>query len=102
MTEDWTPELRLRATDEGCLLTLAGVTYGNGATLQAASNDLMARLFDVATAIRSGRYRLSSELGAPQPDVLAFLWEVGDLAAHGGDIRARVLGGVPTQRASAD
>jgi len=101
MTETWTPELRLYATDDGCQLRLVGVTYGNGATMQEASNDLLARLFDLATAVRSGQFRTTSELGAPDLRVMDFLWEIGEIVAQGGDIRQRVLD-VPAPRQPAD
>jgi len=97
----WTPELQLHARSGICRLSLVGVTYGNGETLQEASNDLMARLFDLATAYRAGRYRLSSEFGTPQARVLEFLWEVGEIATRGGDIREHVLG-IPAQRIPAE
>jgi len=96
----WTPELQLHVKNGLCRLTLAGVTYGTGATLQDASNDLMTRLFDLATGYRAGRYRLSTELG-PQSQIMTFLWEVGDLASKGGDIREYVLG-APGVRTAAE
>lgn len=101
MSETWTPQLRLESRPDRCRLSLDGVTYGNGATLQEASNDLLARLFDVAMGVRRGGVRLTSETGRPDPRVVGFLWEIGELAARGGDIRARVFG-VPTQRAPSD
>jgi hypothetical protein len=99
MTEAWTPELRLQARADGCRLSLVGVTYGNGASLQDAGNDLLVRLFDLAVAVRAGGLRLSAETGHPDHRVLDFLWEVGELAARGGDLRQRVFG-VPKQRSS--
>jgi hypothetical protein len=101
MTAEWTPELRLHAKSDRCQLHLVGVTYGNGATMQEASNDLLARLFDLGTATRAGRFRATSELGMPNRQVLDFLWEIGELAARGGDIRRRVFD-VPAQRPPAD
>ncbi len=88
----WTPELRLDTPGGICRLSLVGVTYGNGPTLQEASNDLLARLFDVALAVRAGRYRVTSEGGRPDHRVMDFLWEVGEIAIRGGDIRERVFG----------
>jgi hypothetical protein len=101
VTVDWTPELRLHAMSGRCQLHLVGVTYGNGATMQEASNDLLARLFDLATAMRAGRFRAVSEFGSPNRRVMDFLWDVGELAARGGDIRARVFD-VPSQRPPVD
>lgn len=88
----WTPELRLDTPGGACRLSLVGVTYGNGPTLQEAGNDLLARLFDVALAFRGGSYRVTAEGGRPDHRVMDFLWEVGEIAIHGGDIRERVFG----------
>jgi hypothetical protein len=90
MTEAWTPELRVHAHGDQCRLTLAGVTYGHGPTLQEAGNDLLARVLDLALALRAG-YRVTGE-ARQDPRVVEFLWEVGELAVRGGDIRPRVLG----------
>ncbi|HEY7174707.1 MAG TPA: hypothetical protein VH442_07310 [Micromonosporaceae bacterium] len=101
MTEAWTPELRLRASAGRCQLRLVGVTYGNGATMQEASNDLLARLFDLAVTVRDGLYRPTTELGVPDLRVLDFLYEIGEIAARGGDIRQRVFD-VPAPRHPAE
>ena len=69
--------------------------------MQEASNDLLARLFDLGTATHEGRFRATSEFGAPDRRVLDFLWEIGELAARGGDIRQRVFD-VPAQRRATD
>jgi hypothetical protein len=90
MTEAWTPDLQMRAHGDQCRLTLVGVTYGNGRTLQEASNDLLLRVLDLALGLRAG-YRANGE-ARPDPRVADFLWEVGELAVRGDDIRARVLG----------
>ena len=90
MTEAWTPELRLETRGGRCRLDLAGVTYGNGATLQDAGNDLLARVFDLALGLRAG-YRVTGE-AHPDARVVDFLWEIGEIAIRGGDVRARVLG----------
>jgi len=84
-----------------CQLHLVGVTYGNGATMQEAGNDLLARLFDLATALRAGGFRAASEFGPPNRQVMDFLWEIGELVARGGDIRGRVFD-VPVQRPPSD
>lgn len=91
----WTPELRLHETGNGCRLTLAGVTHGNGHTLQEAADDLIARLTNVIVAMRSSGFRMPPELGPPDRRVLDFLWELGELMRRGVDIRDRVLGLAP-------
>jgi hypothetical protein len=97
----WTPELELRAEGGRCRLSLVGVTYGNGETLQEAGNDLLVRLFDLAVAFRDGRHRMETNGGRGWSEVMEFLWEIGEIAARGGDIRGRVFG-VPEQRTPSD
>jgi hypothetical protein len=88
----WTPELRLDARAGRCRLTLIGVTYGNGATLQEAGNDLLVRLHDLAVGMRRGAYRPIAEAGGADLRVTGFLWEIGEITARGGDLRTRVFG----------
>lgn len=90
MIRAWTPELRVETRAGRCRMTLVGVTYGNGATLQEASRDLVCRVLDLALALRAG-FRASTE-ARPDPQVVEYLWEIGEMATRGGDIRARVLG----------
>lgn len=88
----WTPPLRLHGDSDRCRLTLVGVTSGSGSTLQEAANDLLVRLYDLALALRHGDVRVTSETGPLATDIAGFLWEIGDTAARGGDLRARVFG----------
>lgn len=92
MPETWSPPLELDARPDRCRLSLVGVTYGNGTTMQEAATDLLVRLHDIALGLRRGGYRCTSELGLPDPQVSGFLWEIGELIARGGDIRQRVFG----------
>jgi hypothetical protein len=91
MGERWVPQLRVGETATGCRLTLVGVTYGNGDTLQDAADDLVARLLNLVIGMRTSGFHFASELGAPDRRVLEFLWELGELANRGGDIRERVF-----------
>jgi hypothetical protein len=93
MSERWTPPLRLEETGGGCRLSLVGVAHGNGSTLQEAADDLIARLLAFVMAVRSSGFRGASELGPPDPRLLEFVWELGELTARGEDIRERVFGG---------
>lgn len=89
MTPDvWSPELRLEDRAGRCRLTLVGVTYGNGPTLQDAANDLMTRLYDLALGLRANGFPAKVPV---DPRVAAYLWEIGEIAVRGGDLRARVL-----------
>jgi hypothetical protein len=92
MDRQWTPELRVHETGAGCRLTLVGVTYGNGETLQDAADDLVTRLLNLTLGVRSSGFRLPSDAGRPDPRVLELLWDLGEMAAHGQDIRERIFG----------
>ena len=88
MSEPWTPRLELHDRAGRCRLTLVGVTYGNGSTMQEAANDLLVRLHDLAVGVRRGGFRATRA----DPRIAAFLWEIGELTARGASIRDRVLG----------
>jgi hypothetical protein len=81
-----------------CRLHLGRYAHGNGETLQDAGDDLVARLLSLALCFRSG-FTTSTEL---PPDLrwLNFVYEVGDIAARGGDVRERIFGsrGTPRER----
>jgi hypothetical protein len=95
MAEAWMPNLQLRETAGGCRLSLTGLAHGDGPTLQEAADDLIARLLGVVMSVRTSGFRIVSELGPPDRNVLDFLWELGELAARGEDIRPRVFGAAP-------
>lgn len=92
MAGGWAPELSVDETSTGCRLTLAGITYGNGHTLQEAADDLVARLLTIVLCSRTSGFRIPPGLGPPNRHLLEFLWELGDIAARGDDIRDRVFG----------
>jgi hypothetical protein len=87
----WTPPLELRLVDGQCRLSLAGVARGEGATLQEASEDLVVRLLSVLMAVRKSGFRVASEMTVDHR-LLDFMWELGELAASGHDIRDRLFG----------
>ena len=86
------PALSVRESAGRCHLTLAGLTYGVGLSLQEAADDLIARLYGIAIGARSSGLRHASELGPPDRNLHEFIWELGELAARGEDIRPRVFG----------
>ncbi len=88
----WTPALELCETCTGCRLSLGGWAHGEGTTLQRAADELLARLLDVALRFRTTGYNFACSLGRPSIDELSFVWELGEIAAGGGDIRPRVFG----------
>ena len=63
-----------------------------GTTLQDAADDLVQRLLTYAIAIRASGFRTSPELGPPDHAAMEFLYELGEIAAVGGDIRSRLFG----------
>jgi hypothetical protein len=91
MSEGWTPELAVRDVAGRCRLGLGGQIHGEGVTLQDAADDLIRRVLVVALALRTDGFRVSPE--APGLDLrwFEFLYELGSIAAGGGDIRDRVF-----------
>jgi hypothetical protein len=76
----------------GCVrLQLGQFARGEGPTLQEAADDLIDRLLGLVMAFRSSGFTASCEVRADF-EALDFLHELGDVAAAGGDIRARVFG----------
>jgi hypothetical protein len=69
------------------------MAYGEGATLQEAADDLVARVLVLVMAFRSsGIGPISSESPRPDLAMLDFLYELGEIAAADGDIRQRLFG----------
>ena len=92
MSAGWTPSLTVREVGHRCRLSLDGVSWGDGDTLQEAADDLVARLRTIALTLRSNGWNMPATLGLPDMRVLSFLCELGELAARGDDLRERVLG----------
>jgi hypothetical protein len=91
MQERWTPPLEVSSVAGRCRLHLGVYAHGDGETLQDAGDDLVARLLALAICVRSG-FTASTE--APVRDLrwLNFLYELGEIAASGGDVRKRIFG----------
>src|SRR5262245_30689965 len=92
MDEAWSPPLSLVEHGGRCRLSLVGVSYGEGDTMQAAADDLLARLATLVTALRRSGFRMPVELGPPDLRLFAFLSDLGEVVAHGEDLGARVFG----------
>jgi hypothetical protein len=91
--ERWTPDLHFHATGGRCRLSLGGYTYGDGSTLQQAADDLVARLLMLAKGLHSGAgFVYSSEVPPLDMWWYDFLYELGEMAGRGEDIRPRVFG----------
>jgi hypothetical protein len=83
--------LRVTERDGVVQLHLSGLVRGEGPSLQDAADDLIGRLLGLVMAFRSGGFRCSAEAW-PDLQAMDFLYELGEIAAGGGDIRARVFG----------
>ena len=92
MDGTWTPPLRVIESDGRCRLWLGSHAYGDGDSLQEAADDLVDRLLSVASSFRSAGVRIPRELGPPDLRWFDLLYELGEIACAGGDIRARVFG----------
>jgi hypothetical protein len=71
-----------------CLGTLA---HGDGLTLQDAADDLVQRLLTYVMAFRASGFRPSLELPPPDLAAMDFLYQLGEIAAAGDDIRGRLF-----------
>ena len=86
----WEPSFSVSEIAGGCRLSLCGVAYGEGATLQDAADDLVARLLGISISLRERGW--SCAFGVPDLKQLTFVWELGAIAARGEDIRERLFG----------
>jgi hypothetical protein len=85
------PALKIVESDGLVRLQLGGLARGEGPSLQDASDDLIRRLLALAHAFGSGGLAASGEI-LPDLEAMDLLYELGEIAAAGGDIRARVFG----------
>ena len=92
METAWSARLEVTHAHGRCRLWLGRYAYGDGDTLQDAADALVARLLETAIGWRAGGFRFPMELGPPDVAWFEFLHELGEIAAAGGDIRARVFG----------
>lgn len=72
-------------------LQLGCIAQGEGASLQEAADDLIRSVLGLVLAVRSSGFKASPEAW-PDLEAISFLYELGEIAAAGGDIRARVFG----------
>jgi hypothetical protein len=69
-------------------LCLGGLARGEGPTLQDAAADLVQRLLTYVMAFRSSGVRVSPEFGPLDLAAMDFLYQLGEIAAAGGDSAA--------------
>ncbi len=71
-------------------LDLGGFARGEGSSLQDAADDLILSILRLVLAFRSTGFRACGE-ARPDLEMMNLLYELGEIAAAGGDIRSRVF-----------
>ena len=84
------PALTITEAGGRIRLDLAGIARGEGSSLQEAADMLVRRARELALAVQSGRWRAAREF-CPDFETMNFLYELGEIAAAGGDLRARLF-----------
>lgn len=90
-----TPALRICEIAGRVRLGVDGFGDVEGATLQEAADALVARLLNIAMALRSDGIGPIYPAGCPDLAQLEFVWQLGDYAAAGGDPRDLLFGQHP-------
>jgi hypothetical protein len=85
------PALFVRERAGGVRLHLGSLAHGDGPSLQEAADDLVGRALTIGRAFRTSGFTVSPEV-AHDVAGLSFLCELDELAATGGDVRARLFG----------
>jgi hypothetical protein len=88
----FTPTLSVVELDGRVRLGLSGFGHADGATLQDAADELVRQMLVIAMAVRAGDVLPRSTECMIDPAQLAFIWEVGLIAASGGDVHRRLFG----------
>jgi len=84
------PALTITELGDRVRLSLGGLAHGDGASLQDAADDLVRSILRLVLALRSNGFGVSREL-CPDVETINYLYELGEIAAGGGDIRAHVF-----------
>ena len=71
-------------------VSLGGFAHGEGTSLQEAADDLVCSILRLVMAFRSSGFKACSEF-RPDLETVNFLYELGEIAAAGGDIRSRLF-----------
>jgi hypothetical protein len=88
----FSPPLWITEIGDRVRLGIAGFGYAEGQTLQEAADGLVSKMLTIALALRAGGMGSFTSACPPDAAQLEFLWELGELAAAGGDLRERLLG----------
>jgi hypothetical protein len=84
------PALTIKERDGKVRLTLGGFAHGEGASLQEAADVLVSSILGLVMVFRSTGFQACRELRLDL-ETMNFLHELGEVAAAGGDIRARIF-----------
>jgi hypothetical protein len=90
--DTWGTMHALTVTENGgrVRLSLGGFVHGEGTSLQDAADDLISSILRLVMAFRSSGFKVCSEVPADL-EMMNFLYEMGDVAAAGGDIRSHIF-----------
>jgi hypothetical protein len=89
---EFAPTLRVDEIAGRVRLSLDGFFSAEGTTLQEAADELVWKMLVAVTAFRCHGISGLGTVGRPNLDLVGFLWELGEIAAAGGDIRERLFG----------
>ena len=90
---EFTPTLWVAEIGDRIRLGIEGLVSAEGLTLQDAADGLVLKTLAAVMAFRSdGLGGYGSELCRPDMALVKFIWELGEIAAAGGDIRERLFG----------
>ena len=84
------PALTIKERGGNVRLTLGGFAHGEGVSLQEAADSLVCSILGLVMAFRSSGFKGCSEFRVDL-ETMNFLHELGEVAAAGGDIRARIF-----------
>jgi hypothetical protein len=84
------PTLTINESGGRVRLALGGFAQGEGSSLQEAADALVSSILRLVLAFRSSGFTAASEF-RPDLETMSFLYELGEIAAAGGDIRARLF-----------
>jgi len=84
------PALTIKENGDRVRLALGGFAQGEGSSLQEAADDLVSSILRLVMAFRSNGFKACPE-ASPDFETMNFLYELGEVAAAGGDIRSRVF-----------
>ena len=85
------PSLTLTEVGDCVRLELAGVARGEGDSLQDAADALVDAVLRLAIAVRSTGVRVTPEVPGDL-ELFEYLYDLGELAVAGGDVRQRLFG----------